>query len=161
MALKNDVLFVDIKSQYAKDFEVLLKSWVGEAFIIDFHGGSFADHPSSHEVQLLIARENNHFVGGAVVSRRLIFNDFKSDQYREVAEQLSEEGYSNFSYFCIKKDKRNLGFASLVLSYISKHKVSCWLACDSGLIGFYTSRGFEVVIDADECNSAILRTKAF
>ena len=161
MALKNDVLFVDIKSRYAKDFEALLMSWVGEVFVTDFHGDSFADHPSSHKVQLLIARENKQFVSGVVVSQKLIFNDFKSDQYRKVAEQLREEGYANFSYFCTREDKRNLGYASSVLSYISKHKVSCWLACGLGLIDFYTSRGFEVVIDADEFNSAILRTKAF
>lgn len=149
---------VGVKNRYAKDFAVLLKSWVSSDFLTDFHGDSFTSHPLAECIQLMIIVEKNEFIGGAVVSSDLIFNQFQSAHHTEQAELLQRNGYSNFSYFCIEENRRNLGFASMMLSYIEKRKLPLWLACNSELIGFYTSRGFRVVVEADEWNSAILCT---
>lgn len=156
---KSGVSIVGIRSRYAKDFEILLKSWVYSDFLSDFHGDSFMSHPRVDCIQLMIVVENYELIGGAVISSDLIFNQFQSYKHLEQADLLQENGYDNFSYFCIKASRRKLGFASMVLGYIDKSKLSLWLACKPTLVDFYTSRGFRMVVEADERNNAILCTK--
>jgi GNAT superfamily N-acetyltransferase len=151
-----EVITVGVKSHHVKRLEHILKQWVSEGFYKDFGGDSFSCHRHADTFQLLVILEDGLCVGGAVISKLDIFNEFKSRKHTDYASSIQAEGYDNFCYFCVQEDKRGKGYGALIIEYLVSNGSGYWLSSKPHLAAFYIKHGFELALEADPENLAIL-----
>ncbi|PWQ93884.1 GNAT family N-acetyltransferase [Leucothrix arctica] len=153
------IISVDVKSTYARQLEKILKEWVPDYFIEDFHGPTFLCHPASDSFEILVILENEICVGGALISESVVFNEFLSPEHSDVSKKLQNTGYKNFCYFSVQEDNRGKGYGKLVIQHLVKSNAKYWLTCSPHLSNFYIKNGFDIALKACKSSNSILTFK--
>lgn len=137
--------------------KIIEKEWPGE-ILEDFNTNHLKDFSRKDDLEIHLVTRKSEVIGGAIVTNKVIVNDFKNADKNHRKVELQQDGFRNFSYFIMRSDFRGSGYGTNLLDIIKSEHAKLWLCSLAKNISYYENRDF--VVDrpeTDDCDRIIMR----